>query len=89
MPQASRPVLGGRLARRARPEEHDLVAGAAAVAAEVDDELVHADPAADRPALAVDQTSAGVAGVARDAVAVPERDQADAWCRRAAVQVWP
>ena len=38
-----------------RAEEHHLGAGAGAVAVEVDDELVHADPAAHRAPAARDQ----------------------------------
>ena len=41
------PVLGGRLAVVAGAEDGDLGPGAGVVAVEVDDELVHADPAAE------------------------------------------
>ena len=73
-----RPVLGGRLAAVAGAEEDDLGAGRRQLAVEVDDDLVHADPAADRAQRVLDPHRRGVAGRAGDAVAVPGRHEADA-----------
>ena len=70
-------------------EEHDLVARGRRVAVEVDDELVHADPPAHRAPAVADQHLGAVAGVARHAVAVPHRHQADASSAASACQVWP
>src|SRR4051812_20044495 len=72
-----RPVLGGGLAAVAGAEEDRLGADRGLVPAEVDDELVHRDPARDGPPLAADQHRAGAGGVPRDAVAVPDGHQAE------------
>ena len=55
----------------------DVAAGRGGVAVQVDDELVHAHPAVQGPAPAADRHLGAVARRARDALAVPDRDQAD------------
>ena len=59
------------------PNSTTSVPGRRQLAVQVDDELVHADPAADRAQRVVDPHRRGVAGGARDAVAVPGRHEAD------------
>ena len=71
------PLLGGGLAVVTRTEEGDRCAGLGQVAAQVDDDLVHADAAPDGAAYAVDRHLEHVAAVAGYAVAVPGRDETD------------
>ena len=61
----------------AAEEGDDLAGDSLSGRAEVDDELVHADPPGDRRATAVDEQRADVGGVARDAVGIPGGDEPD------------
>ena len=69
------PVVGGRLAPVPRTEEHDLVALAHRVVADVEDELVHAHGARDGPATTGDEHRPDVRRRARDPVGVAERHE--------------
>ena len=73
------PVLRGRLAVVAGAEQHHLVARRDVVVAEVEHELVHADPAGDGPAAPGSEHRPDVAAGARDAVGVAERHQRRGW----------
>src|SRR5690606_8099266 len=56
------------------PDQHHLVLVPGAVAADVDHELVHADPPGDAVAAAMDEDLAARGQRARPAVAVADRD---------------
>ena len=77
VPHASAQSWAVGLAPLPGAEERDPVAGRRLVVAEVDHELVHADPPAHRSAPVADQHLGAVAGVARHAVAVPHRHDGD------------
>src|SRR6478672_6308731 len=81
------PLLRGRLARRAAEEGDDVTGPRGGARSEVDDELVHADTTGDRRAEVADADRADVRRIARDAVAVARRHEADDGVDRRGVHV--